>query len=85
MFCSLSLESRRPNLEQLELCANSHVCAVEAAVRATFENDKEHICTLKGFTKGWGGCLGFLQIKTESKVHTFNRTLLHHDQYAWVV
>lgn len=48
MFC-LVLESRRPVLEQVELCVNSCVCGGEVVVRASFENDK--ILLWSGFQK----------------------------------
>ncbi len=42
---ALFLESRRPVLEQLELCVNSHVCGVEAVSEQHFKMLKCNLCT----------------------------------------
>lgn len=55
MFWLSFFESRRPVLEQLELCVNSHLCGVVAVVGASFENDKEQFVHQKDSLYAGGG------------------------------
>lgn len=63
------LESRRPVLEQLELYVNSHVCGIEAVVRASFENDKERFAHQKeSLYAGVEGIAGGVSIQCSQSI-----------------